>query len=218
MKLLLSIEKQLKAHGTQLEAIKEDAAEKQRVFERLVDAQQAIQLDLRAVTERMGTLERANAPERHAHETEEESQSAGALLKRLRRGDLRQDEDEGGGSGPAMGVIREGLLANVLGIRPPDMRNGIDGSRIISPKSPFYSCERPAHPRSAVGTGNTAPDLPSLIFTYLWSSLPLSASTSKNKCDGDASHDIVVWSDPPESSQNRLNYWEHNSRVLSRLS
>jgi hypothetical protein len=144
-KLLVSIEKQLKTHGDKLELITEEAGERKKGLEQLLVVQQEMHQSLLAISERLTKVEEST------HDADHDKHPSGALLKRLRRGDLRQDDEDGGGGTASMGVLREGLLASILGIRPPDMRNGIDGSRIISPKSPFYSGTSPARINSLCG-------------------------------------------------------------------
>ena len=66
--------------------------------------------------------------------------SPGALLKRLKRGDLRgQEEKDGNGGSMTAAIARDGVWSTLLGIRKADQRKGVEGSRLIHPNSPFFT-------------------------------------------------------------------------------
>jgi hypothetical protein len=66
--------------------------------------------------------------------------SPGALLKRLKRGVLREEEEKDGNSVSMItSIARDGVWATFLGIRSADQRRGLEGSRLIHPNSPFFT-------------------------------------------------------------------------------
>ncbi len=141
----------------------EDKIEK--LLDALLAGQQNIQRDLSSLASRLDSLEwRANfSAEAHAAEDAHSSQdghrspaqpprglgsgpdarpkpSPGALLKRLKRGDLRGEEEQEGNSGSlAAAIARDGVLTTLMGIRSADQRKGVEGSRLIHPNSPFFT-------------------------------------------------------------------------------
>jgi hypothetical protein len=128
----------------------------EKLLDALLAGQQNMQKDLCRLSDRLDSLEQRatfstdvhaaeNArPSRDGHpkglESDTQSKpSPGALLRRLKRGDLRvEDEKEGNGGSMAAAIARDGVWATLLGIRKADQRKGIEGSRLIHPRSPFF--------------------------------------------------------------------------------
>jgi hypothetical protein len=135
----------------------------EKLLDSLLVGQQNLQRDLTGLADRLESLERLatfsaefrNAddarPLRDGHRCAAHDQqslgsetrskpSPGALLKRLKRGDLHQEEEDNGmGSSMTAAIARDGMLAALLGIRIADQRKGIEGSRLIHPSSPFFT-------------------------------------------------------------------------------
>jgi hypothetical protein len=117
----------------------------------LESSRDAIREDLRGIAARLDALERLDRARPAPGDDPRPGgvkPSPGALLKRLKRGDLRQDDDPERPAGEAAAACSArgclpSLWASLLGIRGPDQRNGIEGSRLIHPTSPFFTCERP---------------------------------------------------------------------------